>query len=219
MTFRQSLSHMRLDHIAMAARGAFWQLLHLRFGMIVLKGRGAKIWIDRRIRVRGIIKVGDFATLDLRYCRSGKIGPTFSLGNFSIMRASGSPAFTCPNIDIGCNVSFGPYCNVGGGFGLRIADGVIAGPYVSIHPEEHGMSSNRPIRAQRIHGCGISIGRDCWLGAKATLLDGTVLADGTVVGAGTIMTGCQTQPNGIYVGVPARFRRFRDTSESNGAML
>ena len=134
----------------------------------------------------------------------------FSLGDFSTMRASGSSVFTCPKIDIGANVSFGPYCNIGGGFGLSIGEGVIAGPYVSIHPEEHGLTSDQPIREQPIHGAGISIGRDCWLSAKSTLLDGTNLAAGTVLGAGAIATGCQTKPNGIYVGAPARFLRMRE---------
>lgn len=193
----------------MLLRGALWQLMHLRFGMILLKGRGAKIWIDKRIHVSGILKIGDFAKLDLRFCGSGAIGPMFSLGEFSIMRASGSASFTCPKIEIGANVSFGPYCNIGGGFGLSIAEGVIAGPYVSIHPEEHGLVSDQPVREQPIHGAGICIGRDCWLSAKSTLLDGTDLAAGTVLGAGAIAAGIHTEANGIYVGVPARFLRLR----------
>ncbi|WP_323810805.1 acyltransferase [Sphingobium baderi] len=193
----------------MLLRGALWQLLHLRFDMILLKGRGSTIWIDRRVRVRGMLKVGDFAKLDLRFCGSGTIGPSFSLGDFSIMRASGSSTFTCPEIKVGANVSFGPYCNIGGGFGLNIGEGVIAGPYVSIHPEEHGLTADQTIRAQPVHGAGINIGRDCWLSAKSTLLDGTNLAEGTVLGAGAIAAKCQTEPNGIYVGAPARFLRKR----------
>jgi acetyltransferase-like isoleucine patch superfamily enzyme len=213
--FSLRLSLLRPEHLAMLLRGALWQLLHLRFGLILLKGRGARIWIDRRVRVRGVLKVGDFAKLDLRYCCSGTIGSRFSLGDYSIMRASGNPAFTCNHVIIGENVSFGPYCNIGGGFGLTIADGVIAGPYVSIHPEEHGLDPDRPIRGQPIHGTGIRIGRDCWLSAKSTLLDGTDLADGTVVGAGAVVTGSKTEPDSIYVGAPARLLRFRTELSSN----
>ncbi|MBM2294567.1 acyltransferase [Sulfitobacter pseudonitzschiae] len=210
MNLRARLGNIRNEHVSMLLRGLLWQLMHLRFEGILFKGRGARIWIDRRVRIRGILKVGDFAKLDLRFCISGTIGPNFSLGDFSVMRASGSPDFTCPQFDIGPNVSFGPYCNIGGGFGLAIAGDVIAGPYVSIHPEEHGLGVDRPIRGQSIHGTGIRVGRDCWLSAKATLLDGTNLADGTVLGAGAILVGSRTEPNSIYVGVPARLLRLRE---------
>ena len=203
------MSNIRPEHFVMLLRGLLWQLFRLRFDAIILKGRGARIWVDRRVRLRGIIKVGDFAKLDLRFCSAGAIGPRFSLGDFSVMRASGSPAFTCPHVIIGESVSFGPYCNIGVGFGLTIEDGTIGGPYVSIHPEEHGLELERPIRGQPVHGRGIRIGRNCWLSAKSTLLDGTVLNEGTVLGAGAIVTGSETTPNGIYVGAPARLVRVR----------
>lgn len=202
------MNKIRPEHIAMLLRGLFWQILHLRFSAVVLKGRGARIWIDRRVRLHGIVKVGDYAKLDLRFCGSGVIGPMFSLGDFSVMRASGSPSFTCPFVQTGSDVSFGPYCNIGGGFGLIIGDGVIAGPYVSIHPEEHGLELGQAVRGQPVRGVGIRIGRDCWLGAKSTILDGSDLSDGTAVGAGAIVTG-PTEPNGIYVGTPARLLRRR----------
>lgn len=207
------IAKIRLEHIMMLARGFLWQLIHMRFGAIVLKGRGAKIWIDRNVALRGLIKVGDFAKLDLRCCAHGSIGSGFSLGDFSIMRASGSPSFVCPRFEIGKNVTFGPFCNIGGGFGLYIGDDVIAGPYVSIHPESHGIDVSEVIRDQPIHGSGISVGGDCWLAAKSTILDGTTLPPGCVVGAGAILSGAYERKGGIYVGSPARHLRDRPNTK------
>ena len=204
---------LRFELIAMLLRGLLWQLTRLRFDGIVLKGRGARIYLDRRVRLEGIMKVGNYATLDLRHAASGRLGNRFSLGDYCVFRASGSPDFTCPHVEIAERVSFGPYCNIGGGFGLSIGADVIAGPYVSIHPEEHMLAADRPIRNQEIFGQGICIEGNCWLGAKTTILDGSILEFGTVLGAAALVAGAKTRANGIYVGVPARLVRFRDGGE------
>lgn len=66
------------------------------------------------------------------------------------------------------------------------------------HPrDEHGRASlwytPRPIE----------VGRDCWLGARVTVLGGVRIADGCVVGAGSTVTRDLTEP-GVYAGSPAR---------------
>jgi acetyltransferase-like isoleucine patch superfamily enzyme len=65
------------------------------------------------------------------------------------------------------------------------------------------------VRDQPIFGRGIRIGRDCWLGAKTTILDGSDLADGTVLGAAALIAGKKTKKNGVYLGIPAQLVRFR----------
>lgn len=212
------LSHVRPEHLFMLIRGVIWQITHLRFEGLLLLGRGARLRVDRRVRMKGLIKIGHHTLIDLTNTATGQIGPRFSLGDFGIFRASGAPDFTCPRVEVAENVSFGPYCNIGGGFGISISENVIAGPYVSLHPESHGLATDRAIREQPVHGRGIQIGSDCWLSAKVTLLDGTDLASGTVVGAGAVVTGTKTNKNGIYVGVPARFVGFRNESRDTAGL-
>lgn len=53
----------------------------------------------------------------------------------------------------------------------------------------------------------IAIGDGAWIGANAVVLGGVTIAAGSVVGAGAIVTA-DTEPNGIYVGVPARLLRM-----------
>lgn len=210
MKYNSMIKKIRLEHLFMLIRGLLWQIFAFQFGAVVLKGRGARIRLDYHVRLKGVVKVGNYSTLDLRYTKRASIGSGFSLGDFSIFRASGSSDFTCPSVEIGENVSFGPYCNIGGGFGLVIGSNVIAGPYVSIHPEEHALFADQPIRNQPVLGTGIRIESDCWLSAKSTILDRSCLDVGTVLGAGALVAGGRTEPYGIYVGVPARLLRRRD---------
>jgi maltose O-acetyltransferase len=53
----------------------------------------------------------------------------------------------------------------------------------------------------------IVIGDGAWIGANVVVLGGVTIAAGSVVGAGAIVT-VNTEPNGIYVGVPARLLRM-----------
>jgi acetyltransferase-like isoleucine patch superfamily enzyme len=53
----------------------------------------------------------------------------------------------------------------------------------------------------------ITLGEDIWLGANVTIVPGVSVADGCVIGAGAVVTK-DTQPMGVYMGVPAR--RVRD---------
>ena len=203
------LSAERLSYYAdlaiMLIRGTISQLLRLQFRGWVLLGRGGKIYGLKNLHLSGVIKIGEFATVDARFCRGIFLGDRFSLGNFSILRASGSVDFVSASIRIGSRVSFGPFCNIGGGYGLKIADDCVFGPYVSLHPEGHLFASlDLPIRAQGISGVGISIGADNWFGAKSTVLDGAAIPSGCVIGAATLIVAGSYASNGVYVGIPAK---------------
>lgn len=55
---------------------------------------------------------------------------------------------------------------------------------------------------------GYKIGNNCWIGAKATILDGTSIGNGCVVAAGAVVTGCF--PDDVVIGgVPARILKER----------
>ena len=63
-----------------------------------------------------------------------------------------------------------------------------------------------------VTGAGRGIGFETaraliWLGARVVVLPGVQVAPGCIVGAGAVVTR-DTEPDGVYVGVPAR--RIRD---------
>jgi|LauGreDrversion4_2_1035121.scaffolds.fasta_scaffold06084_7 acetyltransferase-like isoleucine patch superfamily enzyme len=49
----------------------------------------------------------------------------------------------------------------------------------------------------------IIIEDDVWIGACTTILPGVTISRGSVIGAGSVVTKT-TDPNGVYVGVPAK---------------
>lgn len=194
----------------MVLRGAAYFLIRLRRPRRVAMDRGARIRGLGNITFRGWAKIGAYALLDARYCDHVVLGDRFSLGDHSVMRCSGSPTFTCPGVEIGRHVTFGPFCNVGGGYGLTIGDDSIFGPYVSLHPETHVVDDlDRPIREQGVSGEGITIGADTWFGAKATVLDGARIGSGNIVAAAAVLTAGNHGSRRIIGGIPARHLKDR----------
>ena len=84
------------------------------------------------------------------------------------------------------------------------------GNYVSLHAENHIFSDvEPPVRFQGVTHQGISIGRNCWTGAKVTILDGVSVGDGCVIAAGAVVT-TQFPANCIIGGVPAKIIKYRE---------
>lgn len=137
-------------------------------------------------------------------------GDNVSLGFHTHIELSGSLHEIADNMVIGNNVGLGSHGHYGAGLGgLDIGDDTIFGNYVSVHPENHIFSDlNVPIRLQGVEGKGIKIGKNCWIGAKVTILDGTVLGDGCVVAAGAVVKG-EFPENCVIGGIPAKIIKSR----------
>lgn len=93
--------------------------------------------------------------------------------------------------------------------GIEIGDDTIIGNYVSFHSENHNFQvRDIPIRLQGVNRKGIKIGQNCWIGAKATILDGTQIGNGCVIAAGAVVSGIFPD-NVVIGGVPARIIKNR----------
>lgn len=189
----------------MLIRGTLYQMLRLRFRGWLFIGPGAKVLGLGQVQLKGLAKLGAYSVVDARFSEGIVLGNRFSLGDFSIVRASGSINFMSAGIRMGDNVSFGPYSNIGGGYGLDVGDDCVFGPYVSIHPEGHVFSDMQtPIRLQGIDGRGITIGPNNWFGSKTTVLDGADIRSGCVFGSASLAVHGVYADDAVYVGVPAR---------------
>ncbi len=58
-----------------------------------------------------------------------------------------------------------------------------------------------------------TIGQDCWIGAYAIINCGVSIADGCIIAAGAVVTK-DTEPYGVYGGVPAKRIKDRFSSKS-----
>ena len=116
-------------------------------------------------------------------------------------------------IRIGDNVGIGEYAHIGGAAEVTIGDNTITGSYLSIHPENHIFSDiSLSIRLQGVTRQGVHIGSNCWIGAKASFLDGSEIGDGCVVAAGAVVTK-KFGRHLLIGGVPARV--LKDLKNTN----
>ena len=107
-------------------------------------------------------------------------------------------------IKIGNNVGIGEFAYLGGGGGLEIGDDCIIGQYLSCHPENHNFNNPKVlIRLQGVTRKGIKIGKNCWIGAKVTILDGVEIGNNCVIAAGAVVRSSMPSHT-VIGGVPAR---------------
>jgi acetyltransferase-like isoleucine patch superfamily enzyme len=96
------------------------------------------------------------------------------------------------------------------GGGITIGDHALIGQMVTIHAGSHRFDD--PDRLIIEHGTtheGVVIEDDCWIGAKASILDGVTIGRGSVIGAGAVVTRT-IPPYSVAVGNPARVIRRRE---------
>jgi len=128
------------------------------------------------------------------------------IGNNTIIEPQCS--FASANIEFGNDVYVNK-CFFVDGFGLcRIGSHVRIGPGVKLITSTHDITNNPMARASHdVKHFPITIEDGVWLGSSSIVLPGCIVRTGCVVGAGALITR-DTEPNGLYLGVPAR--RVRD---------
>jgi len=137
-------------------------------------------------------------------------GNNVGVGAYSSIIVSTSLNNLGKSIKIGNNVGIGEYAYLGGAGGLSIGDDCIIGQYLSCHPENHNYEIlETPIRHQGVNRKGISIGSNCWIGSKVTILDGVSVGNGCVIAAGAVVTK-SFPANRIIGGVPAKLIKRRN---------
>ena len=142
--------------------------------------------------------------------RSGvQFGSHVSVGCFTRIECTGSLSHLGVGFMCGNNCGLGTNAFYGAAGGIIIGNNVIVGNFVSFHSENHNFSDSEiPIRLQGTSHKGIVIGDNCWIGAKATILDGVHIGNGCVIAAGSVVT--KSFPDNVVIGgVPARIIKNR----------
>lgn len=192
--------------------------ISLLWGMIRF-GTSRRVFLHPSSRIKCVSKISFGNNLNIeRGCyidalsKEGLVlGDNVSFGYQTCLRITGSLQKIGTGVRIGNNVGLGSHGFYGCGVGsLTIGDDCIFGNYVSIHPENHNYQDvEMPIRLQGVSSSGgVHIGNNCWIGAKATILDGTKIGDGCIVAAGAVVKG-EFPDNVVIGGVPAKIIKSR----------
>ena len=136
-------------------------------------------------------------------------GNNVSIGKYTMIECTGSFKQIGKGLIVGDNVGLGTRGNFGCAGGVVIGSNTIIGSYVSFHSENHNyVDKNELIRHQGVSHKGIKIGENCWIGAKATILDGAQVGDGSIIAAGAVVRGI-FEKNSVIGGVPAKLLKKR----------
>lgn len=104
------------------------------------------------------------------------------------------------NITIGKNVFINSGCRFQDQGGITIGDGALIGHNAVLATLNHDIN---PEKRSTMHPAPITIGKDVWIGANATIVPGVDIGDGAVIAAGAVVTQ-NVPPNVIAGGVPAK---------------
>jgi acetyltransferase-like isoleucine patch superfamily enzyme len=112
-------------------------------------------------------------------------------------------------LEIGDNVSIHENSLLACQGGLIIGDYSALGSSLIISTSEHKNANlNKPIKSQGILEEKVSIGRNVWIGARVTILKGTIIGDDAIIGAGSLVNKNVLEKT-VVAGVPAKVVRYR----------
>ena len=152
---------------------------------------------NENIRIGEAVTIASGASLEATDGGVIVVGRNFSLGaNARVIARRGG------RIVIGDDVFLGEGVFVVALESVVIESDALIAEYVVIRDQDHSLSS-RPIRAAGFETAPIHIGKDVWIGAKASVLRGAKIGDGAVIGAHAIVKG-KISANALAVGAPAR---------------
>ncbi|TXI10854.1 MAG: acyltransferase [Polynucleobacter sp.] len=176
-----------------------------RINPVILLGKNTTIIAKNKIVVKGVLSIERNSHIDATSLNGIVFGNNVSLGKYTHIECSGSLTNLGVGLTVGDNVGLGANCFYGCAGGITIGDDTIFGNFISLHSENHNYErKDIPIRLQGVNRQGITIGKDCWIGAKATILDGVEIGNGCIVAAGAVVTKGKYPDYSILGGIPAK---------------
>ena len=169
-----------------------------------------KIICKNKIYFNGVVTFDRNSYVDALSKKGITFGQNISIGMNTTIICSGTMKDIGEGLIVGNNVGLGTHCFYGCAGGIEIGDDTIFGNFISLHSENHNYKDESTlIRNQGVNRKGIKIGKNCWIGSKATILDGVIIKDGCINAAGALVTEGIYDENSIYAGVPAKFIKKR----------
>ena len=135
------------------------------------------------------------------------IGDKTSIGDYCIITAYYA-LDRVPKSIIANHCNIGPFNHITCINEVVIGDGLLTGRWVTITDNSHGNNTIEeiylpPWKRQLSSKGSVKIGKNVWIGDKATILPGVIIGDGVIIGANSVVTK-NVPSNCIVCGNPAK---------------
>ena len=180
----------------------------IRFRSAAFVGSRCRVYGKDRLHLWHGSQVGEECLLDARGTEGLHLSNGAKLGRRGVVTTTSHLSRYGIGLQLGPGSGIADYFHIGASGGVRIGRNVIAGPFLTVHSQEHVFEDpSTPIKHQGTREATVVVGDDCWLGSRVTLLAGATLGDRTVVASGAVVRG--EHPGGVVLaGVPARVVRL-----------
>lgn len=113
-----------------------------------------------------------------------------------------------PEMTMGNDISIGEWSHVTCAGRVTIGDGLLTGRFVLITDNAHGGNTMAemdvaPLMRKTQYGGPVIIGKNVWIGDKATILPNVRIGDGAVIAANAVVTK-DVPPYSVAAGCPAK---------------
>jgi len=201
-----------MDKIVAIVRG-LKLILFVKKKNLIFLGKNVRVIGKKQFYYGKHVQIGNNVQINSYGTQGLFLDDNVWIGSNSFLKVSFSFTELGECIRLGKNVGIGEFAHLGGAGGLTIESDCIIGPYFSCHPENHSfVDTSKLIRQQDTSRKGISIGKNCWIGAKVTILDGVTIGSNCVIAAGAVVTK-DMPSNAVIGGVPAKVMRSREAVE------
>lgn len=176
----------------------------------VFIGKKVSVKCKKQIKIGKNVTIKNYSYIDALSENGIIIGNNVNIGKYCSIEATGSLTNLGKGLVIEDGVGLNSNCFLGCAGGIKLGKDTIIGELVTMHSENHNYSDlTKNIKNQGVNRKGIEIGSGCWIGAKATILDGVIIGSGCIIAAGSVVIAGEYPDNGIYGGVPAKFLKSR----------
>lgn len=164
-------------------------------------GQGVNLELSGKFIAGKGLKVGRNVSIIVEKGASITIGSNVYIGEGSYIKCYGG------DLVIGNDVSINAHTFINSCGGITIGnDTRIGAQFVCIASNHVFSNTSLLMRKQGITKEGIVIGSNVWFGANVKVLDGVNIPDNCVIAAGAVVNK-SLDVAGIYVGVPAKFKK------------
>lgn len=160
-------------------------------------GKHSTLEISGQVKIGKNVYIGDYVSIIVEPGASLTIADHSFIGENCYIKCFGG------KIEIGRDVSINSKSYINGCGGVKIGDNTRIGTQSIIIASNHKFGEPDVLVKDQITKQGVSLGKNIWLGARVTVLDGVTILDNSVIGACSLVSKPLTEA-GVYVGIPAK---------------